>query len=221
MPTVNKPRRPITTGPDFMNYRINDLFYALLVCESSLDQEQERYLTKKAYYDRKIPELISKVRNVSSRTVERWLQKLICQGLVQEKDKEGIGPCFMFPISPQYPFQYVNLDLMKMFVSSFNEQAFQIYVYLLHKYQYKSGYEFTLQELEQQALQYKQTSETQRKYLKATLNTLIVMGVIRFAKIAKTINGRSVFYFKLDFMATQLSELLEENNISDTQLLKI
>lgn len=165
--------RKFSLEQNFMNYKVDDLLYGFLRSLSTArptgkktknnKDEYEEYLIYKDYVKNK--KTIAGICGCSVKTVERHLNDLGEKGLISDEihvvkqgDKEYEYRCLLFPI-PEGSFKIIEKELLRYLLDTRNAQCIKVYLYLLSKYEWKTGYTFTLTEINK-ALGYAPTTNT-------------------------------------------------------------
>jgi hypothetical protein len=147
-------KRRLSLENDFMNYSVDDILFGAMYYLATYHPEEKRlYLTKKNFTKNK--ETIKAVcGEISTQKLNRHLNKLIADNLVQEKDiKSGAEtyPSYIFPYDYEEKYQLVENEMLWYIVSTRHAQAVKLYIYLLNKYNWKletnENYIFTNREL--------------------------------------------------------------------------
>jgi hypothetical protein len=130
-------KRRLSLENDFMNYSVDDILFGAMYYLATYHPEEKRlYLTKKNFTKNK--ETIKAVcGEISTQKLNRHLNKLIADNLVQEKDiKSGAEtyPSYIFPYDYEEKYQLVENEMLWYIVSTRSQQAIKLYIYLLDKY---------------------------------------------------------------------------------------
>lgn len=136
-------KRRMSLENDFMNYNIDDmLFGAMYYLATYHPEEKILYLTKNNFTKRKneIKAICGNDKDISTQTLNRHLNKLIEDGLIQEANIMSGNksyPSYIFPYDCKKRYQLIENEMLWYVVSTRNKQAVKIYIYLLNKYLWK------------------------------------------------------------------------------------
>lgn len=211
---------------DFMNYSTDDLLYGMMYHLATYDPNtQELYLTKQKYNQNRSN--FYEICNVNAKTLKRHLDKLIQQGLVQEKDDKGkeivklvhgvLVPVYTFPYDKDGKYRLINNDMLWYLASTRNRQAIRIYLYLLNGYLWKqkeaSFFIFTNRSI-LQALGLSPDNKVSSSIVTNILKSFSLEGVIKFSNIWENIideYGKTIPVprMRLDFVAQNEKEFLK------------
>ena len=202
-----KNTRRFSLDEDFMNWKTNDLLYGFLrslstarpeldndgkIVKTDKDKIKYReYLTVKDY--RKNKKLIASICNCSPKTIDRHLEKLFENGLLDEgievitvNGVEYEYECFWFPYDENGNYKIIDKKIVKHLVYTRNAHAIRVYLYLLNKYQWKKDYVFTIQELKN-ALGYAETTKSCDELIKAILASFKAEKLIIYEKFIEEV----------------------------------
>lgn len=214
---------------DFMNFKTDDLLYGFLRTLSTAEPlykkgqktgKYEEYLTKKEYLKNK--KLIAQVCGCSTRTLERHLNTLFENGLLEEgikevniDNKDGTEShyeyeCFWFPHDESGRYKILERDMVRYLVDTRNAQCIRVYLYLLNKYEWKPDYSFSLLEI-QKALGYAESSKSATETIKNIVESLARESIIRYEEEYEYIEKNGEFHKVprkiLKFVATSVKQL--------------
>jgi hypothetical protein len=134
---------------------------------------------------------------------------------VENTDKNGNTttyeyPCYWFPHNENTPYKLVEKDLIRYLVDTRNAQAIKVYLYLLNKYEWKSGYLFTIKEI-QKALGYSGDSDSARITVGNILDSFAREGMIEFEDtVDYDMRGEEIIAIpkkQLNFVAKSINQL--------------
>lgn len=210
----NTNKRRFSLEENFMNFSTDDLLYGFMQYLSTYHPiEKKLYLTKKKFQENKA--IINDICGFKSRnTLNNHIKKLIETGLIAEQDIKNNYkeyPSYVFPYDELENYQLINQDMLWYVISTRNQQAVKIYVYLLNKYLWKPDYSFTIREL-QQVLGYSETTKTAASLISNILKSFKREGIIDYTEEAITVisnSGREVdtTHKVLKFVAQKENEL--------------
>lgn len=140
------------------------------------------------------------------------MDALIAAGLVKEDTftaDEKEYPCYIFPCDYDGVYKIIDLDMLKYLVSTRNNHAIRIYLYLLNCNSLKQNYTFTYKEIKK-ALGY--SENTDNDCIKYVLQSFNREGVIKyhkeiFYKLDTKGNTVAVEEMVLDFIVTNPKQL--------------
>lgn len=181
--------RHISLEDDFMNQYINDLLYAYLLYHSSKDSNNNIYITQTKYL--KMREPLQRIFKTSSKTLKRYLDRLIEKGLLSEGyiiTDSGKEIKSYILLHPKARYQSIDRDMLKWLANIGNKHTLQLYIYLLNKYSWKKDYSFSVAEL-MRVLGYHEQSKTARKTIRVTLTTMDALNVIKIKTTMENIIG--------------------------------
>lgn len=206
--------RRFSLEEDFMNFKTNDLLYGFMRSISSAMPDGDKY--KEYLYLKKFQEekqTIAKICDVSSRTINNQLTKLIECGLVEEGKIKVEGheyPCFFFPYDYDGKYKLIEKEMVSYLVATRNSQAIRVYLYLLNCSTQKENYVFTVQEIKK-ALGYSSTTKTADKMIGYILESFQKEGLLRverewFDCVSYYGNQNKTERMVLKFVATKKSQ---------------
>lgn len=190
MDKVKNPRA-FSLEETFMNYKVDDILFGFMRGLSTVrppveGQEHREYLIKKNYTKNK--KLIAGICGCSTKTIDRHLDKLFENGLIDEGIEVINGkdvPCYWFP-KVEGKYEIVEQDMVRHLVNTRSQNTIKIYIYLLNKYKWKrqtnDKYVFTERELGS-ALGYSENTDTFYEPMKYLLASLMSEGLITYKKI--------------------------------------
>lgn len=221
--------RRFSLEDDFMNFNTDDLLYGFLRTLSTAEPLYEKgklsgkfqeYLTKKEYLKNK--RAIAAVCGCSTRTVERHLERLFENGLLDEgikevniDNKDGTEThyeyeCFWFPYDESGKYKLLDKEMLSYLIATRNPQCIRVYLYLLNKFEWKPNYSFTLLEL-QRALGYSENTKGLSTMFGNIVDSLAREGIIRYENVYEYIeeNGEihKVPRKALKFVAKSVKQL--------------
>ena len=183
-------RRRISLEKDFYNKRIDDLFYAQMLCLAEPAPNEDiykfkLYLSKNEFLKSRsvFYALASLEGNKAPKmALKRKLDTLKELGLIAEEDVMVDGkavPAYTFPFCPEGRYYLVEKKMLQYLVDTRNSFAIQIYVYLANaaKLHPNKDYVFTYRELTV-ALGYSETNKALYPVIKNVLESLMREGVI-------------------------------------------
>lgn len=134
----------------WLNYGIDSLIYSYMINIASTRPvaaaKYELYLPIKKY--KRHQKILAKLcGNISTRTLERKLNKIIEEGYIK-KDEEN----YLFPYDENEHYFMISNETLFFFCSTSNSLMIKLYVYLGYrwhwkKYHYEHEYNFTIKEL--------------------------------------------------------------------------
>lgn len=212
--TEKEINRRISLGKDFLNWRRDDILYSAMITRADY-YEPEKLLYLDVNEFNEIRNTIMEICGYSSRNsprnnIEKWKES----GLIEEKEitvYKNTFKAFVFKnCDDKNKYQLVNGNMLAYLTHTSNKHAIMIYAYLLNKFNYKKGYEFTLTEL-RAALGYssnKTTYKSANEHISDILDCLSRQGIIETHKVYKCIDGRLLGeYMSLDNVAEKVDEL--------------
>lgn len=141
----------------WLNYGIDSLIYSYMVniasarpVKTSQGQSYQLYLTQKKYkrHKKNIARLCD---NVTTKTVDRRLEKILKQGYIVLREEQA-DMVFLFPYDRSQHYFMISNQTLYFFVSTSNSLMIKLYVYLGYKWNWKAfqkenSYDFTLKQL--------------------------------------------------------------------------
>lgn len=222
MEQENVVKRRFSLEEDFMNYKVDDLLFGFMrslstarpIYENGKIVKWEEYLLKKELVKNK--KIIAQVCGYTTRTLNRHVEQLAEQGLIEEQvkvipqiDKNGNETeyeyeCYVFP-SESKRYKLVEKELLTYLIRTRTQHAIKVYLYLLNKYEWKKTYNFTIKEI-QQALGYAESSIID-DLIGAILESLNREGIINFEESYEYRDNYKVPMKVLKFVAKSKNEL--------------
>lgn len=215
---MNKPiQRRFSLEEDFMNFKTNDLLYGFMRSLSTArpveDNKWQEYLPKKEFLKNK--KMIANICGVSTRTIERNIERLFESGLldegvevVEQNGKEYEYSCYWFPYDTNGKYKLLEKDMVRYLVDTRNGQTIRVYLYLLNKYEWKKDYCFTLVEI-QKALGY--SASTDSTSISNIVKSLAREGIIEYEEdyeyIEKNCEIHKIPIKRLKFVASSVKQL--------------
>lgn len=210
--------RQFSLDEDFMNYKTDDLLYGFLRSLSTVKPIYENntttyreYLPKKEFSKNK--KIIAGICGCSTRTIDRHINDLFERGLLDEGvEGEKDIPCFWFPLNTTH-FKKIDKEMLKYLIYTRNAQAIKVYLYMRNKYEWKSGYTFTIKEI-QEALGYSRETPSAREMVGMIIDSFCREGVMKLEKVIDydyKDDGTPIAIprMRIKFIATKISELPE------------
>jgi predicted transcriptional regulator len=170
-------------------------------------------LPKKEFAKNK--QIIASICGVSTKTIDRWVNKLFDAGLldegleiIEQNGKEYEYTCYWFPYDESGHYKILDKDMVRYLVDTRNGQAIRVYLYLLSKHEWKDDYNFTLTEISQ-ALGYSKNTDTTS--IKNIIESLAREGIIRYEEIYEYIEKDGEIHKipmkSLEFVAKTIKQL--------------
>lgn len=173
-------KRIFSLDKTFMDFHSDDIVYSFMRTLSTAKPVDKRYkeylpLTELTKHKR----VLAGICGCSTRTINRKIDSLIEKGLVDTEllDNKTV---YIFPIDKEQPFKLVDKEVLKYLIYTRNPQCIRVYLYLLNKYQWKSDYVFTIQEIKI-ALGYSLNTKTADEIIKTILTSFSAEGIIKFS----------------------------------------
>lgn len=141
----------------WLNYGLDSLIYSYMVniasarpIKTSTGESYELYLSQKKYKRHK-KNIARLCENVTTKTVDRRLEKIIKEGYII-LDESAEEPVFLFPHDRSQHYFMISNETLYFFVSTSSSLMIKLYVYLGYKWNWKAyqnehSYDFTLKEL--------------------------------------------------------------------------
>ena len=217
--------RRFSLEDDFMNFKTNDLLYGFMRGLSTArpvegQKEWQEYLPKKIFKQNR--KVIAAICGCTTRTIDNHVEKLFEAGLLEEgfeiveqNGKEYEYECFWFPCDYNGRYKLIEQDVVKYLVNTRNAQAIRIYLYLLNKYQWKTGYIFTIQEIKE-ALGYAPSTKSCDELIRDCLASFKAEGLVRFTVVEVPIEASNdlrakTYKMRLDYVCNNSEELPNRN----------
>ena len=217
METVKQLSRRFSLEKDFMEYNTDDLLFGAMQYLATYHPKLcKLYLTKKALIKRK--KEIYNLCGLNAQSFNRHLVKLIEKGLVKEEEimiGKDVYASYVFPYNYDENYQLVDNEMLWYVVSTRNNQAVRVYVYLLNCYYWKiregDNYIFTNKDI-LKVLGYSTDNKLASSIISNILESFSREGVIKYAEFYEeyTLNNGNTIPLprkKLLFVASKKSEL--------------
>ena len=215
---------PITDT--FMNYKLNDIIYGFMRCESTVEPVYDAYgnqikgneyipRTKITANKKKLAELCG----CTTRTIDNHIKKMLEAGLIAEPTEEEAKSMgfryYFFPFRREDKYTTLRLEVLKKVVETGNPHAVRIYAHLLDQQNYwgkyrKQKYVFSQADLKKR-LGYHETTKTADKAISKALEDLVNAGIIKYSKkLVHIDNGSHISATQknqLNFIASEAKHL--------------
>lgn len=186
----------------FMNYKLNDVLYGYLQYIATYNPNSDKlYITADNLMKQKNE--IAKLCKCSNRTVNRQIQSLVKDGLIEAEAEQNRFIYVLPAIGKRY--QTINCDMLGYLLCVGNVNAVRLYIYLLNKYLWKQktneSYFFTLDELAK-AIGYESTKAEHNKMIRFILESYLRQGIVKWREVVEPIvvNGKQVPHIQQELM---------------------
>lgn len=212
-------QRRMSLEDDFMNYTTDDLLFGAMYYLATYDKNGSKlYLSKKKYnYNR---QSFYEICGLNAQSLKRHLDKLSKRGLIKVDkvfENGSMIEAFVFPYDKAGKYRLVNNETLWYLVSTRNQQAIRVYLYLLNGYLWKEAikekFVFTNTNI-MQALGYSTDNKLASSAISNILTSFAREGVIAYSEFYENYTneyGKSIPVPKkrLDFVAKEQKEFLK------------
>lgn len=148
--------KPFPTTGELFCYKVDDLLYGWLYCETEYDYDNRQYFITNSKRLALMRDFRRNLGGMTARTAGRHFDTLVDKRLVAWDEKNDR---WLFnPDGLPNPYKLVEKDMLRLLLTTYSQNAIRIYVYLLNWYHYgkskSKNYIFTYGEIAQRALGY-------------------------------------------------------------------